>query len=428
MANNLFNNEAEQHLIAATLRNPEKYFEINEAGLQPSDFANLDHQKIWKGVQGAIDKKADPALPLVIEIMRENGHGKSVDYVTGLTSVPAGVHEAAEYSKVIKGLAISRQLGEAGAEIIDIAMEKRSDYYTAIVESENIIRSVAEGLPQQARSPLASDIFDRLDVVHSEDRIPIHFAPTLQSMTGGFAPGHFWVIGGFSSTGKSAFAANMVLDIFKKADQKVAIISAEMTQEQYAIRLLAIRSGIPQQQIASRITIGIDGREKLLRAREHIAEQDLFIYDNLYRLPQIRTEMQRLKNQKGLDVMVLDYIQNVSVTGDEVKDAREVALECQRLAKDLQCTVIAFSQVSNAQAKFDIEGGDEDFYSFKGHGAIRDAADVAIMLKRNRTAQSSMLKVDIKKNRHGPISKFLCDFNLATGRIEEAAYVDEDET
>lgn len=427
MANTLHNNEAEQQIIAATLRNPEQYFEINETGLIPTDFANRDHTKIWQAVFGAIEKKADPAIPLVIELLREKGHESVVDYVTELTTVPCSVTEAAKYAKVVKGLSVARELGMAGARIIDIAQEKRSDYFSAIVEAENTVRAVAEGLPAQERSPSASDILDRLEIVSHEEKIPIHFSPTLNSMTGGLAPGHFWVIGGFSSTGKSAFAANLVLDVLKKPDQKVAIISAEMTQEQYIIRLLAIKSGVSQQEISSRVTIGITGREKVLHAREYLAEQDLFIYDNLYRLPQIRTEMQRLKNQKGLDVMVLDYIQNVSVTGDEVKDAREVALECQRLAKDLQCTVVAFSQVSNAQARFDIEGGDEDFYSFKGHGAIRDAADVAVMLKRNRTAQSSMLKVDIKKNRHGPISRFYCDFNLQTGRMIESEYVDEDD-
>lgn len=428
MGNTLHNNEAEQHIIAAVLRNPRRYFEINEVTLVPTDFANRDHSKIWQGVLSAIDKKADPAIPLVIEYLRENGYESVVDYVTDLSTVPSGVSEAALYAKTVKGLSVARELGMAGARIIDIAQEKRSDYFSAIVESENVVRAVAEGLPQQERSPNAGDILDRLEMTIHEDKIPIHFAPTLQSMTGGLAPGHFWVIGGFSSTGKSAFAANLVLDIFRKPDQKVAIVSAEMTQEQYAIRLLAIKGNIAQQDISSRVSIGIGGREKLLHAKEWLAEQDLFIYDNLYRLPQIRTEMQRLKNQRGLDVMVLDYIQNVSVTGDEVKDAREVALECQRLAKDLQCTVVAFSQVSNAQAKFDIEGGDEDFYSFKGHGAIRDAADVAVMLRRNRTAQSSMLKVDIKKNRHGPISRFFCDFDLRTGRMIESEWVEEDDS
>lgn len=426
MSNELYNNEAEQFLIAAIIRNPDKYFEINTIGLVAEDFANKDHQAIFRAIEQAVENKSDPTVPYVIEYLKLSGKHKAVSYVTDLTTVPTSVKEAADYVKVVKGLSVSRRLGMAGVQIIEISQEKRGDYYSAIVEAENAIRVVSETLPAQERSPSIDEILSRMDIAGSEDKIPILFSPTLQSLTGGLAPGHFWVIGGFSSTGKSAFAANMTLDILHKPNTKVAIVSAEMTQEQYAIRLLAIDSNVPQQSIASRVTIGLDNQKRLIEARKRLQDAPLYIYDNLYRMQQIRTEMQRLKNQKGLDVMILDYIQNVSVTGDEVKDAREVALECQRMAKDLSCTVIAFSQVSNAMAQQDAIGGsgENDFYSFKGHGAIRDAADVAIMLKRNRTQQSSILKVDIKKNRHGPISNFMCEFDLATGRIDEMEWVD----
>ena len=430
MSNELYNNEAEQSLLAAIVRNPEKYFEINTIGLESVDFANKDHQAIFSAIEQAVEGKSDPTIPFVIENLKTAGKNKVVGYLSDLTTVPCSVPEANEYCKVVKGLSVSRRLGMAGAKIIDISQEKRSDYFSAIVEAENAIRVVAEGLPAQERSPSIDEILARMDITGVENKIPILFSSTLQNLTGGLAPGHFWVIGGFSSTGKSAFAANMTLDILQKRGTKVAIISAEMTQEQYVTRLLAIDSNIPQRSISSKVSIGLENQKKLIAARKHLVDADLFIYDNLYRMSQIRTEMQRLKNQKGLDVMILDYIQNVSVTGDEVKDAREVALECQRLAKDLSCTVIAFSQVSNAMAQQDAVGGggDNDFYSFKGHGAIRDAADVAIMLKRNRTQQSSALKVDIKKNRHGPISNFLCEFNLETGRIDEMEWVDDDDS
>jgi replicative DNA helicase len=192
--------------------------------------------------------------------------------------------------------------------------------------------------------------------------------------------------------------------------------------------MLAIESGVSQLDIASRVTIGLDKGKDIFDARKRIESYSLYVYDSLYRLSQIRTELQRLKSQKGLDVVILDYIQNISVTGDEVSDAREVALECQRLAKDLDCTVIACSQLSNSQARYEIvEGGDDNYYSLKGHGSIRDAADVVLTLHRDQVRQSSALKVKWRKNRHGPRSDFMCHFDLATSRIEEVAWEDEDE-
>lgn len=426
MASDVFNNEAEQFLIAAILRNPESYFEVNEIGLFAQDFANKDHKYIFAAILSAVEQKSDPTIPFVVEYLKSDGHSSTVEYVGGLTSVPCSVSQAKDYAGVVKSLSVARQLGSAGADIIEIAGEKRTDYQSTIVEAENILRVISEAIPEPERSAAAGDILKRMELVRIEDQIPISFSPTLQSMTGGLSRGHFWAIGGFSSTGKSAVASNMALDALRKG-QHVAIVSAEMTQEQYLIRMLAIESGVPMQAISGRFVVGMDKQKELEQAKKMLANSNLYIYDNLYRMPQIRTELQRLKNQKGLDVFFLDYIQNVSVTGDEVKDAREVALECQRLAKDLNCTVIAFSQLSNAQAKYELEGGDDNYYALKGHGAIKDAADVVLTLHRDRANGSSALKVKFRKNRHGAISDFTCQFDLATGRITEFNFDDEDD-
>lgn len=426
MASDVFNNEAEQHLLAAILRNPESYFEVNTVDLQADDFANKDHKHIFAAILTAVAQKSDPTVPFVVEYLKSGGHSGAVEYVGGLTSVPCSVTQAADYAKVIKSLSVARQLGHAGADIIEISQELRTDYQSALAEAENILRSISESIPEPERSAAAGDILKRMELVKIEDKVPISWSPTLQSMTGGLSRGHFWAIGGFSSTGKSAVASNMALDALRMG-QNVAIVSAEMTQEQYLIRMLAIESGVPQNQIAGRVTIGLDRQKELVDAKKFLTGSNLYIYDNLYRMPQIRTELQRLKNQKGLDVFILDYIQNVSVTGDEVKDAREVALECQRLAKDLNCTVIAFSQLSNAQAKYELEGGDDNYYALKGHGAIKDAADVVLTLHRDRAGMSSALKVKFRKNRHGNISDFTCQFDLATQRITEIRFDDEDD-
>jgi replicative DNA helicase len=426
MASSVYNNEAEQFLLASILRNPESYWEINHNGLTSRDFANRQHVVIFSAIESAARDKVDPTVPYVIENLRKANKPGAVEYVAELQSVPCSVKQAVDYSTMVKGLAIARRLQNAGAKIIDIASEERSDYHSALAEASNLIRTVEDTLPPDERSPGAGDILRRMDVGIIENKIPITFSDTLQSMTGGFAHGHFWVIGGFSSTGKSAFAANIALDAIS-AGKKTAIVSAEMTQEQYMVRMLAIESGISQMDIQNRVTIGIPEHEAMVSAKQKLADAPLYIYDNLYRMPQIRTELQRQKNQQGLDVLILDYIQNVSVTGDEVADAREVALECQRIAKDLDCAVIAFSQLSNAQAKYELDGGDDNYYSLKGHGAIRDAADVILTLHRDRVAKSSALRVKFRKNRHGPMSDFTCHFNLENGRIEERP-IDEDLT
>jgi replicative DNA helicase len=90
------------------------------------------------------------------------------------------------------------------------------------------------------------------------------------------------------------------------------------------------------------------------------------------------------------------------------------------------------SQLSNAMAQQDdAEKGKGDYYAFKGSGAIKDAADVAIMLRRNRRSQSPTLEMDIKKHRHGALAIIECRIDLSTGKILEEisdpGYDDDDE-
>jgi len=427
VSTDVYNNEAEQYVLASLVKYPDAYWSINAIGLNDADFVNPDHKKIMRAITMAVGEKSDITLPYIVEALKGMKATSTVQYATSLSTVPCSVQQGEDYARIVKGLAVSRNLARVGVSIIDISQEQRTDYESAIAESEKLLSDLSRSLPAQERSPSAKDIIYRMQASKAEEFIPLTFSPTMQSMTGGLHPGHFWVIGGFSSTGKSAFACNIALDAMQYPNKHIAVVSAEMTQEQYMIRMLSILSGVPQQQIQGRVTIGLPLQEQLNHAKESLSGSNLYVYDNLYKMSQIRTELTRLKNQKGLDLFILDYIQNVSVSGDEVSDAREVALECQRIAKDLSCTVVAFSQLSNAQAKYEMEGGDDNYYSLKGHGSIRDAADVVLTLHRDRAKQSSALKVKFRKNRHGPMSDFTCGMNLTTGQIREIEWEQEDD-
>lgn len=249
----------------------------------------------------------------------------------------------------------------------------------------------------------------------------IRFLPRLQEYTGGLLPGHIWVVGGFSSTGKTAFGCNLVADAIQQG-KWAGIVSTEMTAAQYMIRLVSLFSGVPQLRVRDRIMLDRIEYAQINAAEKVLAEAKLRIYDNVYRLDAIRSTAIRQKQMLGLDVLLVDFIQNVRGSAGDFAyaDFTEVTLDLQQLAKDLECTVVAFSQVSNAQAQMDASG-EREVYSFKGSGAIKDAADVAIMLRRDRINRSTSLEVDVVKHRHGEMGKLHGYFHLETGRIEEEA-------
>lgn len=417
----LWNSEAELLVLAAFLRNPKDYYSINDVGLVASDFQYPNHKKVARAIFEVVDEKSEVSLPFVIEALSLDGAEEAKELVGDLMSTPVNIPQAHENARIVKGLSVSRSLQKVGVSIIDIAKESRVDYESAIAEAEGQLRRLAESVPEPERSPKTSDILRRIKQHGVRDSIPISFSPSLNYITNGFIPGHFWVVGGFSSVGKSAWACNVALDAIKTRGKKVVIISAEMSQEQYLVRLLAMESGIEQSRIARMETIGTHEAQDLAAAELVLNKDNLLVYDTIYRLSQIRSEAKRIKERDGLDLLIVDFIQNIQGTaGDEIADAREVALELQRLAKELNCTVVAMSQLSNAMAQQDdAEKGKGDYYAFKGSGAIKDAADVAIMLRRARRSQSAALEMDIKKHRHGRLDVITCRIDLSTGKIME---------
>jgi replicative DNA helicase len=396
VSSELWNGEAEAIVLASFIRYPKEYYAVNSVGLEPNDFQFKTNREIAKAVIEVVDEQGEPDVPFIVEALNFGGSEESKSVLSDLATLPVSVEQAIDAANIVKSLSTSRRVQQVGVDFIDLAKKHRTDYEGLIAEAEGRFRRLVDTLPEPERSPKPSDILHRIRTVGPQDSIPITFSPRINAATGGLRPGHLWVIGGFSSVGKSAWACNMALDALQHLGKKVAIISAEMTQEQYVIRMLSILSGVDQTSIRDGYTTSLEQAQALERAQEFLA------VDNLY-------------------VLIIDFLQNIEGSShDEVKDAREVALECQRLAKELQITVVAMSQLSNAMAQQDdAEGGRGEYYAFKGSGAIKDAADIAIMLRRKRRDQSPILSVEIKKNRHGPLTEVDCLMSLSSQRVRE---------
>jgi replicative DNA helicase len=411
----LSNSDAEAIVLAGILSNPDAYWTINTVGLTAKDFNTGQSRRVMAAIEAVAGDRKKPERVLVIEELAEET--KVLDYVEALNRVPSGVGQAIEAARVVKGLSTSRQLVTVGAGIIALAEEHRADSETAVAEAETLLRGVRTTLPQPERSPNPADILVRIREMKDLRSTRIRFSPTLDGMTNGLQPGHLWVVGGFSSTGKSAVAVNFVYDALR-ANRTVGVWSLEMTQEQYLIRLLSCATGIPQSTIRSRAFIGHDTVDLMKRVESWVARAPLAIYDTHYRLQDIRRTAIAQKETMGLDLMIVDFIQNVYDKGEEFGDARATILELQNLAKELDCTVMALSQVSNDYAKN--ADTNKNYYSFKGHGAIRDAADIAVMLKRDRVNTPGIMDFDVVKHRHGEFGVIPMNFDLQTGRLTDA--------
>ena len=424
----LFNTEAESQLLAAILRAPDAYFDVNSVGLTASDFMKPENRRVMKAIETVAGEKKVPELALVLEEVRANGRDSTIEYLSGLQKVPCSIPQAKEFASTVKGLAASRGLVSAGARIIELAEEHRSDASTALAEAESELRKVRATVPGDSVSAHPADILRELRSIDAGDRLRLDFAPTLSEKTEGLQRGHLWVIGGFSSTGKSAVAVNMTIDALRTPNQWVAIISTEMTRSQYMLRMLSRLTRIPQRTLRDKVVLPFMDTEGLKEAEQFLARAPLRIYDTKYKLADIRSTLVRQAETEGLRVAFIDYLQQVRAPGESEYSQMTTAInELQELAKQLGITIITFSQLSNSMARDlnDPNTGNE-FYAFKGSGAIKDAADVAIILKRDRHASPGTLDWHVQKVRHGE-APFTIEsrMELPTGYIEELGLSDE---
>jgi replicative DNA helicase len=416
----LYNRQAEALVLSGILRNSDVWFNIKDLGVSHLDFGGVENKAVMKAIEVVAGQKGEPEMTLVIEVLRGGGNSNYEEYLEKLITIPASTAQAIDAARLIKGLTVSRGLASAGVKLIEIAQEKRGDYDSALIEAENALRGVRIKVPS---AEYRTDPASILKEWRSRGRIEgteIKFLPKLQEYTGGLLVGHLWVIGGFSSTGKSAVGCNFVVDAIDQG-KWVGIVSTEMTASQYMIRLISLLSGVGQLRVRDPVFLDSNEAAKIEAAEMKLSAANLRLYDNVYRLDAIRSTAMRQKQLHGLDVLLVDFIQNVRGSAGDFAyaDTTEITLDLQQLAKDLDCTVIAFSQVSNAQAQMDSQG-EREVYAFKGSGALKDAADVAVMLRRDRVNRSPVLELDVVKHRHGEMGKIMCTMHLETGRVEQA--------
>lgn len=409
--------DAEKAYLSACLTTNTQAIEVGtDIGLVPDDFYLSSNGLIWKSILRLYDskkpvetvtvaedlealKELDSPFPICVDLLNANGLGVN----------------AAHYAHIIKDRSIRRELIHAAGRIAEIGYDTTSDIETVLDRAENALKKTRDKAPQQGRDPGPSDIISRLESTHVsgiQTRLP-----TLNQLSGGMTPSHLWVIGGFSSTGKSAFAVNMAEDVIINRGS-VMIASTEMSQEQFMLRMLSLTSKVPARKIRY-------GGMTLEESHAYEAAKDAWqsarvrIFDDIYNMARIRRVARKVKESIGLDILVVDFLQNINETGDEIKDARLSAIQLQALAKELNICVIGMSQISNQMAQMQNEDGIGNYYNFKGSGAIKDAADLAIMLTRDRQNYPDALWCHVVKNRHDRIGRIGLLFELENGLIRQ---------
>ncbi len=431
--------EAERALLGSILLD-NGVLNIALEAISKDDFFSEAHRMIFEKMLGLSEKNRTIDLVTLSEELSKDNLLEKVGgaaYVAALTDgVPIGTSATAtEYSRIVKEKSLVRRLINASNNVISRCLEGTDDPETLIDLAQSQIFEIAEekvqsgflGVLDVVKSSFGS--IDRLiDRGHVPTGIETGFV-ALDNMTSGFQPGELIIIAARPSLGKTALALNIAAHAAVKRHKVVGIFSLEMSKESLVIRLLCSEGSIDSHRFRSGFLDHDKDWPKITHALGRLAEAPLFIEDTpALSIMQIRAKARRLKAEKGLDLLIVDYLQLMTGHGRFENRTQEVSLISRGLksiAKELQVPVVALSQLSRAPEQR--PGQRPQLSDLRESGSIEQDADVVIFIHRPSVTEDHPeglgveTELNIGKQRNGPTGPFKLIFLKPHARFENPA-------
>lgn len=411
------NLEAEASLLGAMLLSRDAIGPAVEA-IDAMDFYLPAHQNIFDAIS-ALYSQGHPADP--VTVAEELERAQLLEMVGGLqtlvdlqNSTPA-TSNAARYASIIEERALLRRLIGAAGEIVELGYSLPDDVTKAVDEAEAKIFQIAQRRVTDSTKPLRellSDNLDRLEELYERGEaitgIPSGYHD-LDEVLAGLQPSALLVVGARPAMGKTAFALGLATHAGMVAQKPVLFFSLEMGHLELTQRILCSTAKVDSTRMRNG-NLSEDDWPKISRAVGQLAEAPIWIDDNPnLTIMEIRAKARRLKSRLGdLGVVVVDYLQLMQ--GSSRSESRQVEIsEISRglkiLARELECPVIALSQLSRTlEQRSDKRPMLSDL---RESGAIEQDADVVMFLYRDEiynpeSPDIGTAEVIIAKHRSGP--------------------------
>jgi len=352
--------EAEQSVLGGLMLDSTAWDQIADRVIA-EDFYRNDHRLIFAAVAGLIER-SQPCDAVTL-----SGHLESqglLDQVGGLSylgSLARDTPTAANiraYADIVRERSVLRQLISAGNMIVGTALEPEGREAREIVdEAERAVFEIAERGSRgkagfRSVKAILPDVVNRIDELYHSDGKMTGVATgykKLDEMTSGLQSGDLIIIAGRPSMGKTTLAVNIAENAALGANKSVAIFSMEMSAESITLRMISSLGRINQSNLRSGRLEEQDW-PRIDSAMTQLGNAKIFIDETPALTPtEIRARSRRLKRERGLDLIVVDYLQLMQVAGTKENRATEIAeisRSLKALAKELKVPVIALSQLN----------------------------------------------------------------------------------
>ena len=409
--------EAEQAVIGSMMTDKDAVISAIEV-LKPEDFYREDNKTIYNAIMNLYAKAEPIDIITLKDELTSLGKLEPIGGLEYLATLPDKVPTTAnveKYIKIVEEKSILRSLIKTANELIEIGYDQNEEVEILMDNAEKKIFDLMQRKSQKGYSSIRDilvDSFTELEQLYNQKQRITGVASgfiDLDNKTAGFHNSDLVLIAARPAMGKTAFALNIATYAAVSANTPVVVFSLEMSKEQCANRILCSQAMVDSEKVAKGDITDEDWSKLAIASGELSESAGIFIDDSAgINIAEIRAKCRKLKLEKNIGLVVIDYLQLIQGSGNTKSREQEIA-EISRslkiLAKEINVPVIALSQLSRApEARPDHRPMLQDL---RESGSIEQDADIVMFLYRDdyynpETEAKNIAEVIIAKHRAGP--------------------------
>ncbi|KIR03311.1 Replicative DNA helicase [Lachnospiraceae bacterium TWA4] len=409
--------EAERSVLGSMLMDREAIVTVSEM-LSRKDFYNQQYGIIFESMIELFNEGKAVDLITLQERLKEKNLPDEVVSIDFTREILMGVVTSTnvkDYAKIVVDKALLRRVIKVNEEISIQCYEGKQSCDEILEYTEKAIFDLIKNRTNSDYTPIKQVVLNALDKIEqaAKNKSSVTGLPTgftdLDYKTAGLQPSDLVLVAARPSMGKTAFVLNIAQNVVLRSHETCAIFSLEMSKEQLVNRLFAMDSYVNSQNLRTGNLTETDW-EKLVDSAGRIGSSKLIIDDTPgISISELRSKCRRFKLENDLKLVMIDYLQLMSGSGrssdSRQQEISEISRSLKALAREIDCPVIALSQLSRAcEARQDHRPMLSDL---RESGAIEQDADVVMFIYRDDyynkdSASKNISEIIIAKQRNGP--------------------------
>ena len=410
--------EAEQSVIGAMLMDREAIMSATEI-LHPEDFYYHQYGVMFEAMAELHNEGRPVDLVTLQDRLKEKNVAPevySIEMVRELLNAVPTSANVKSYAQIVHDKAVLRRLIQTNEQIINECYAGTQSLDEILGETETKVFNLLKDSNATENVPIrqiALDVLGKIEAA-AKNKSPITGVPSgfvdLDYKTSGFQPSDMILIAARPSMGKTAFVLNIAQHVAFKKNYSVAIFSLEMSKEQLVNRLFAQESRVNSQNLRTG-NLSDDEWDKLIESVGVIGNSKLMIDDTPgISISELRSKCRKFKLEQGLDLVIIDYLQLMTGSkknqDNRQQEVAEISRSLKALAREMNCPVIALSQLSRAvESRTDKRPMLSDL---RESGSIEQDADLVMFIYRDEyynkdTTDKGITEIIIAKQRNGPV-------------------------